>query len=95
MSGRPVVRVGDINTGGGVAILGDFSVKVNGRPVVTISPVLPHFCCGAPGCSIHCAASTIPLSFSVKVGGKPICRFGDFDTCIHTRITGSFDVKAG
>ncbi len=61
------VRIGDVNSAGGAAVgAGATSVLINGRPAcLTGTSVTPHPCCGAPGCSIHCAASTTLGSMSV------------------------------
>jgi uncharacterized Zn-binding protein involved in type VI secretion len=93
----PAVRIGDPNTAGGLALApGATSVLINGRPAcVTGTLVTPHPCCGKPGCTIHCAASTTIGSLSVLAEGKPIVYVGSTDTCFHTRATGSFDVIVG
>ena len=95
--GRPVVRIGDINSAGGVAVQGHMNVTVNGRPAARQgSRVTPHPCCGAPGCGIHCAATAaFPGSFSVTMNGIPVLRIGDIDTCGHPRATGAFDCTIG
>lgn len=94
-----VVRVGDINSGGGVALgPGALSVKVNGRPVITPgSLVSPHPCCGAPEpeCAVHCAAVTTLGSFKVTAEGQPVVFVGSPDSCAHGRATGSLDVLVG
>ena len=91
-----VVRRGDINAAGGVAVKGADSVLANGRPVIQPgSPVTPHPCCGAPGCQIHCMAVTTGGSGSVIAEGRPVILVGDVDSCGHARIQGSPDVVAG
>ena len=97
MTTRPVQRMGDINSGGGVGILGHFNITVNGRPMLKfMSPVTPHPCCGFPGCEIHCfALAAFPGSTSVTANGVPVLRDFDVDTCFHPRILGSFDVVCG
>ena len=92
-----VQRVGDANAVGGVILVGDPTVLVNGRPIATLgATVSPHPCCGALGCPpIHCAAITTSKTPTVLVGGKPICVTGDIDTCGHPRAVGSFDVIVG
>ena len=93
----PVCRVGDANAVGGVILVGDPTVLVNGRPIAIVgAKVTPHPCCGAKGCPpTHCAAVTTSTNFTVLVGGKPIVSLGDLDTCGHPRILGSFDVIVG
>jgi uncharacterized Zn-binding protein involved in type VI secretion len=92
-----VCCVGEKNAAGGVILNGDTSVLVNSRPVAIVgSKVTPHPCCGRPGCPpAHCAASTTSTNATVLVNGKPIVTFGDIDTCGHSRIGGSTDVRVG
>ena len=89
-----VVRVGDINTGGGVAPLGCLSVTANGRSVVTApSIVLRHL--GKLICK-RGAVKILYGSTSVTAGGKPVVYVGVIDSCIiHKRLLGSFDVEVG
>lgn len=94
MSGRPVQRQGDANSAGGVITSGVSSVLVNGRPIaVPDLRVSPHPCCGARGCSKHCAATTNGGSPSVRVNGRPVLRQSDKDSCGHTRNQGSPNVR--
>ena len=91
-----IVRVGDINVAGGVAIMPVRNVTANGRPLAKfMSFVTPHPPC--PFVPIHCAASAaLPGSMKVSAGGMPVLRtFSDVDTCFHPRMTGSFNVTAG
>jgi uncharacterized Zn-binding protein involved in type VI secretion len=93
-----VVRVGDVNSAGGVVIgPGATSVLVNGRPAITTgSMVLPHPCCGSPHCPpMHCMATTTIGSMTVLAEGKPIVYKGSPDTCFDSRVTGSDDVLVG
>ena len=87
-----VVRVGDFNTGGGVALLGCLSVTANGKSVVTApSLVLRHP--GKPICTKG-AVKILYGSTSVTAGGKPVVYVGVIDSCIiHKRLLGSFDVE--
>lgn len=89
--GKPVVRVGDINSAGGVVVQGHPNITVNGRLAAKQgSRVTPHPCCGAPGCNIHCVAiAAYPGSRLVTMNGIPTLRIGDKDTCGHPRATGS------
>ena len=96
--GAPIVRVGDINTAGGVAVLpATLNTIVNGRALAQLGTmVTPHPCCGAPGCGAHCAAIVVgPGSLSVIIEGKPAITVGDFDSCGHVRLTGSLDTIVG
>ena len=91
-----VVRMGDVNSAGGVATSGVFTVLCNGRPVVGPGVgVTPHPCCGAKGCGIHCGAVTTMGSPTVLAGGRPVVFTGSPDTCGHSRATGSFDTIVG
>ena len=91
---RKLVRRGDRNSAGGVAIQGHSNVTANGRLTAKQgSRVTPHPCCGAPGCGIHCAASAAyPGSSVVTINGIRALRVGDVDTCGHPRATGSSNV---
>lgn len=87
--GRPVVRVGDINSAGGVAVQGHPNITVNGRLAARQgSRVTPHKPCPKP--PIHCSATAaFPGSRLVTMNGIPTLRIGDVDTCGHPRATGS------
>ena len=83
-----VVRQFDVNAGGGMAMIGDPTFIVDGRPVVRIgTPVSPHAPC--PIVPIHCHALTMLGKHTYIVGGKPVNVVGDPDSCGHPRITGS------
>jgi uncharacterized Zn-binding protein involved in type VI secretion len=92
-----VQRQGDANGAGGVIVSGIGSVRVNGRPIaVTGLGVSAHPCCGQRGCPpIHCNAQTSGGIGSVLAGGLPVIVTGDSDTCGHSRVGGSGDVRAG
>jgi uncharacterized Zn-binding protein involved in type VI secretion len=92
---RPVVRIGDINSAGGVAITPVPKVTANGRPFARfMSIVTPHPPC--PFVPIHCVArAALPGSSRVTAGGSRVLRIGDTDTCGHPRVTGSRNVTAG
>ncbi len=89
-----VQRQGDANSAGGIAISGDASVRVNGRPImVNARPVTPHPCCGLPGCGAHCNARTANGTSIVRVQGIPVVYTGCNDTCGHPRVGGSPDTR--
>ena len=91
-----VLRVGDANVGGGLITVGDPTVLVNNRPVAVIgAPVSPHPPCGANGGTPHCYARTQLKPTSIMVNGKFIATWPSVDTCLHPRITGSYDVVMG
>jgi uncharacterized Zn-binding protein involved in type VI secretion len=94
---RPVVRIGDRNSAGGVAVSGHMNITVNGRPAAKQgSPVTPHPCCGVRGCTIHCVAiAAYPGSNKVTMNNMPVLRIGDMDTCGHPRATGSLNTICG
>ena len=94
--GRPIVRLGDINSAGGKLVSGHMNITVNGRPAGKQGGrVTPHPCCGLPGCDIHCkATAAYPGSFKVTMNGIPALRIGDIDTCFHQRATGSMNTTA-
>ena len=93
-----VQRRGDPNILGGVAMGGEPSVRVNGRPVLVNNiGVSPHFPC-KPGLSLaalHCFCLTKGGKSSVRAGGVPIvCNYAS-DWCGHPRLSGSTNVRIG
>ena len=91
----PVVRVGDINSGGGAVIQGHLNITVNGKPLAQfMSPVTPHPPC--PLVPIHCGAvAAFPGSIKVTANSMPVLRVGDIDSCGHSRAIGSLNVICG
>lgn len=86
--GRKIVRVGDINSGGGKVISGEPSVRINGLDVaVEGSPVTPHP--HPKGAYQHDIAQCRATQSNIKVKGKRLIFVGDNDTCGHARIQGS------
>lgn len=89
--GRPIQRIGDPNNGGGV-IYGTKQINVvsGGSPVATTgSQVSPH-----DSRPVHIDQTGIGSS-TVLVGGSPVNRTGDFDTCFHARLGGNPNVLIG
>jgi uncharacterized Zn-binding protein involved in type VI secretion len=88
-------RQGDPNMGGGLITNGEKSVLINSRPAaIPMTLVTPHPPCRAK--KIHCAATTMRGSKSVRVNGKPLLTSGDKDTCSHGRaMSGSKNVIVG
>jgi len=92
-----VVRLGDVNTGGGSVMPGVPTVLTNGQPTVTYGTgfVTPHPICGKPGGIAHCVAKVGFGNPRVLVGGMPIVFVGVTDTCGHSRATGSPNTIVG
>lgn len=89
-----VVRVGDANAAGGIALRGIASVIVNGRPISVVGdPVTPHPPCPKP--AIHCSATTTTGSSTVIAGGIRVQYVGCVDTCGHARAQGSPNTVVG
>lgn len=89
--GRKIVRVGDVNSGGGKVISGEPSLRLNGLDVaVEGSPVTPHP--HPKGAFQHDIAKCRASQSRIKVKGKPLIFVGDIDTCGHARIQGSPNV---
>ena len=65
-----------------------FQQQLPHSSVPRASAVTPHPCCGAPGCSIHCAANVTGGSPTVYAEGKPVHKVMDTDTCGHPRVQG-------
>jgi len=89
--GRPVHRLGDINTSGAPIIFAKaVTVVAGGAPVGTTGDVvMPH---GKPP---HSSPVTGPGSPTVLAQGVPVNRQGDVDTCGHPRATGYPPVLIG
>lgn len=88
--GKKIVRVGDVNSGGGRVLSGDSSLLVNGKAVaVDGSPVSnhPH----RRGDTKHARARCQASESSITVNGKRLIFVDDVDTCGHKRIQGSPD----
>ena len=87
-----VQRVGDTDSGGGSIAQGISSVRVNGIPIaVSNMPVTSH-----PRHYPHSGGTmTQATQSSVRAAGIPVVKEGDHDTCGHTRVGGSPDVKVG
>lgn len=95
--GKGVQRVGDVNSGGGVATgPGHTNVKINGRDaLLPNTPYTPHVGCSSNSPQ-HCAG-IVAISgnaTTVKANGKFLVVDGAKDLCSHTRKLGSTDVKA-
>ena len=96
--GKGVQRVGDLNSGGGVALgPGHPNVLINGRPaLVPKTPFTPHIGC-SPKQPQHCSGvvAITGLATTVKANGIPLVLDGAKDSCIsHSRTAGSSNVKA-
>jgi len=92
----PIVCVGDTNAAGGIAMAPRPTVIAAGRPLAAFaSPVSPHPCCGAPGCSIHCVAIITGGAMTVFAEGLPVHKVMDIDSCAHPRVTGAPNVLVG
>lgn len=86
-----VHRQGDTNSGGGVIDgVAQGTVYINGQLAsVDGSTVSDH------GRGEHSAATTANGSATVFIGGIPVNRQGDADTCGDARADGSPDVHVG
>jgi uncharacterized Zn-binding protein involved in type VI secretion len=96
--GKGIQRVGDLNSGGGVALgPGHNNVLINGRPALMPgTPFTPHPPC-SPKQPQHCfgAVGVTGLATTVFANGMPLVLDGAKDSCIqHSRKGGSSDVKA-
>jgi uncharacterized Zn-binding protein involved in type VI secretion len=95
--GKGIQRVGDPNSGGGIAVgPGHNDVLINGRPaLIPATPFTPHIGCN-PKFPIHCVGvvSVMGTSTSVFANGIPLALDGGTDSCKHKRTLGSPDVKA-
>ena len=86
--GKAIVRVGDVNSGGGKVLSGEPSLRINNREVaVDGSPVSCHTNNKGEHVHARCRAS----QSTITVRGKPIIFVNDTDTCGHIRVQGSPD----
>jgi uncharacterized Zn-binding protein involved in type VI secretion len=98
MPGKPVQRVGDASTGGGIALgPGHNNVLINGRPALKPNtPFTPHMGC-SPKKPQHCVG-VVAISgnaTTVKANGQPLVISGAKDSCQeHSRLLGSTNVLA-
>jgi uncharacterized Zn-binding protein involved in type VI secretion len=87
-----VVRMTDPNSCGGVPMSGVSSVRVNGIPIVVNgASVTPHPNNKPP----HNSARTVAGSSSVRAGGQPVVSASDVDSCGHSRVNASPNVRIG
>lgn len=84
--GRPIQRLGDVNSGGGFIITTKCpNIISGGSPVSTAGDVVsPH-----DAKPTHFAVTGIGSSPTVLCNGFPTVRTGDLDTCFHTRLFGN------
>jgi len=97
MSGRPVHRMGDINSGRGAihsipqrnVFANDLLLAVDGSRGTSHAP------CPLP--PIHCANAWVTTMgrHTVYANNIPVNCEGDPDSCSHTRVMGSHNVYAG
>jgi uncharacterized Zn-binding protein involved in type VI secretion len=98
MPGKPVQRVGDFNSGGGVALgPGHTNVLINGRPALKpFTKFTPHVGCSKKQPQ-HCVGvvAVSGNSTTVFANGQPLVLTGAKDSCItHKRAGGSTNVLA-
>jgi uncharacterized Zn-binding protein involved in type VI secretion len=87
-----VVRMTDPNSCGGKPMSGITSVRVNGVPIaVNGASVTPHANHKQP----HNTARTVARSSSVRAGGQAVVSASDVDSCGHSRVTASPNVRMG
>lgn len=93
----PVQRVGDFNSGGGIAIgPGHNNVLINGRPAaIPDTPYTPHMGC-SPYNPLHCfgVIAVAGNAQTVRANGQPLVLTGAIDLCTHSRAGGSPNVLA-
>jgi len=96
-NGKPVQRVGDPNSGGGIGIgPGHNNVLINNRPALKPNTrYTPHMGC-SPKAPLHCGGvvAVSGNATTVRANGQPLVLTGAKDLCSHTRSAGSKDVRA-
>lgn len=98
MPGKPVQRVGDLSSGGGIALgPGHNNVRINGRPALKPNTLFtPHIGC-SPKAPQHCigVVAIVGNASTVRANGEPLVIAGAKDSCLsHSRIMGSTNVLA-
>lgn len=89
-----IVRRGDKNSAGGVAVSGQSNFKVNNKgAVVNGTPVGRHKPC--PKVGSHCGASTKGGVGSFIINNTPANVITNKDSCGHGRVGGSKDFIIG
>ena len=87
-------KIGSLNTAGGVAFMGDYTVLINGRPASRIG----DYVTGHPGFDPrhpHPPNPIIQGAFSILIGGRPLGYLSVFDSCKHNMIPHEADVLIG
>lgn len=92
-----VQRDGDANDQGGTTSGGVASVRANDTPVTVDGNSVTEHAPWKPAKvhAPHIAATTSGGVGSVRAGGIPINVEGNADTCGHSRVGGSENVRAG
>ena len=93
----PVQRLGDANTAGGtITAIPQAGVFANGR-LVAVDGSRGSGHPPGPDPPVHCASAWVTAggSATVRIGGRPVNRQGDGDSCGHARAAGSPDVRVG
>lgn len=98
MPGKPVQRVGDSSTGGGIGLgPGHSNVHINGRPALRPNtPFTPHMGCSKKQPQ-HClgVVAVSGNATTVRANGQPLVIAGAKDSCgSHSRLLGSTNVLA-
>lgn len=97
MSGKGVQRVGDPNSGGGIAKgPGHKNVHINNRPALKPNTQYTSHSGCSPTSPLHCSGVVAISGNATKVraNGQPLVLTGAKDQCSHTRAIGSNNVKA-
>jgi len=85
---RPVQRMGDMNTSGGMIMEGEKSVMVEGFPIATaFMTVSPHY--------NHYGMLTTATQYTVICNRQAVVKMGDPDTCGDIRVGGASTVLLG
>lgn len=89
---RPIARVGDKGSHGGVILTGSHNTFVNGRPIARVTDL---YGCATGGLHPHGTNPIVTGSKRTTANGLPIARVGDHTACGATIITGSPNTTDG
>lgn len=94
---RPAARVTDITAHGGLIVMGEFTVLIQGLPAARLTDM--HVCPMVSGVVPHVGGPIIPPnSMTVLIGKLPAARMGDMAVCAggpDTIAIGCFTVLIG
>ena len=85
---KPLARLGDVTTHGGVIVTANGGASLDGgRPVACIGDIVSCPCCGN--------TTIVSGSWNSLINGQPVARMGDYTACGGMIANGSEGISAG